>query len=48
MFLPNINTVNLLTPEETFISCDSTFKGSRSADDNVSDCRCMSDCRYRG
>ena len=44
MFLPNINTVS----EETFISCDSTFKGSRGADDNVSDCRCMSDYRYRG
>ena len=37
----------LLTPEETFISDDSTFKGPRSADDNVSDCRCISDCRYR-
>ena len=38
----------LLTQEETFISGDSTFKGPRSADDKVSDCRCMSDCRYRG
>ena len=46
MFLPILFT--LLTPEETFISCHSTFKGSHSADDNVSDCRCMSDCRYRG
>ena len=35
----------LLTPEETFISGDSTFKGPRSADDNVSDCRCISECR---
>ena len=31
----------LLTPEETSISGDSTFKGPRSADDNVSDCRCI-------
>ena len=38
----------MLTPEETFISGDSTFKGPRNADDNVSDCRCMSDCRNRG
>ena len=38
----------LLALEETFISGDSTFKGPCRADDNVSGCRCMSDCRYKG
>ena len=31
----------LLTPEETFISGESAFKGPHSADDNLSDCRCI-------